>query len=156
MHVQQPPRPGAPVQVVHVLRDQKERARPAAVEFRERAMRGVGLHGRIGELGAARVVEFLHARRIAPEGLRRRHILDAHALPDAVRVAEGGKPAFARNARPCQDNYAGRGVLVARRPRHRPDDPRGRGAGNGARPSAGNAGSSRRGTGKRIGMAAGT
>ena len=90
MHVQQPPGAGALVQVVHVLRDQQEIARPAAVEFRQRAVRGVGLHGRIGELGAARIVELLHARRIAGEGLRRRHILDPHRcqMPSASRKVD--------------------------------------------------------------------
>ena len=43
VHVEQPRRPGALVQVVDILRDDQQLARPFGIEPRQRAMRGIGL-----------------------------------------------------------------------------------------------------------------
>ncbi len=79
MHVNQPPRARALVQIVDILRDQQQFARPFGIESGERAMRVVGL-GR-GRRDAARIVEAMDLLGIALERLRRAHVFDAVALP---------------------------------------------------------------------------
>ena len=64
----------------------------------------VGLHGRIAQLRPALVVEPLHQGRIAGEGLRRRHLLDTVALPQAAGAAKGRQPRFGRDAGAGQDD----------------------------------------------------
>jgi hypothetical protein len=67
-------------------------------------MRGIGLDGRIAQLRAPRIVEAMHARRVAREGLGRCNIFQADLRPDAIRIAEGGKPTFAADARAGEDD----------------------------------------------------
>ena len=43
MHVQQPPRPGALVQVVDILRHDQQIALPCRIQLGQRTMRGIGL-----------------------------------------------------------------------------------------------------------------
>jgi hypothetical protein len=97
VHVEQSAAAGALVQVVDVLGDEQELARPQGVEACQRQMRGIGPDRRLEEPAATQVVEGLHERGIAGEGLGRRHILDAMTLPEPVRPAEGGEPRFARD-----------------------------------------------------------
>ena len=107
MHVQQGGLPGAVVQVVDVLGDDEDGAGMGAAEAGEGVVGGVGLDGRVPELLAAGVVEGLDAGRIAGEGLRRGDVLDAHARPEAVGVAEGGEAALAADAGAGEDDDAG-------------------------------------------------
>lgn len=79
---------GAVVQVVDVLGDQQEVARPAGGEVGESVVGGVGMHRR--QPAAATVVEVLHQGGVAGEGLGRRHVLKPTAHPQAVVGAEGG------------------------------------------------------------------
>ena len=102
MHMKQPLRPGPLVQIVDILRDQQQLARPFRIEPRQRAMRGIGLDG--PELGPPRVVECMDQRRIAGEGFGRRDILDAMAFPQPVRPAKGREPAFGGDAGAGQDD----------------------------------------------------
>ncbi len=94
--------PGALVQIVDILRHDQQFARPFGVEPGERAMGGVRLD-RL-QLRPPRVVEVLHQRRIAPEGLGRADILDPMPLPQSVRPAKGGKPALGRDAGAGKDH----------------------------------------------------
>ena len=102
MHVQQPLRAGALVQVVDILGDDQQFARPFGVEPRQRAMRRIGLDRR--RAGAARVVEAVDQRGIARERLGRRDILDPMAFPQPVRPAKGGEAALGRNAGAGEDD----------------------------------------------------
>ena len=83
VHVEQALGPGALVQVVDILRDDQQLARPFGIEPRQRVMRGVGLD--LAEPRPPRVVELVDQRRIAAIGLGRRDVLDAMPLPQAVR-----------------------------------------------------------------------
>src|SRR3546814_14271292 len=49
----------------------------------------VGHHRLQHQGGTPLIVKGVHPVAVAGEGLRRRHVLDAHARPEAVRVAEG-------------------------------------------------------------------
>ena len=82
----------------------------AAVKELRRSVTKQGMVGGIG--GDARpeqatppgIVEGLHPCRVSGEGLRRRHVLDPHRGPDAVGIAEGVQPGFARDAGAGQDH----------------------------------------------------
>ena len=82
MHVKHPLGARAPVQVVDILRDDQQPARPFAVEPRQRPMRRIGLD-RAQRL-APRIVESVDGRGIAGKCLRRADILDAMPFPEAV------------------------------------------------------------------------
>lgn len=107
MHVHEAPRACARMQVVDVLRDEQEPARPRALEARQREMRRVGRDRGVAQLRAARVVEFVDACRVAREGAGRRDVLHPHPRPDPVRVAECGEARFAADARAGQDDDRG-------------------------------------------------
>ena len=92
MHVQQPPGPGALVEIVDILGDDQQLARPFRVEPRQRLVRRIGLDP--GEIGAAGVVEGVDQSGIARERLGRGDVLDPMALPQSVRPAEGGEARF--------------------------------------------------------------
>ena len=79
MHVQQPLRSRAFVQVIDILGDEQQLARPRGIEPRQRPVRGIGLDR--AEPRPPGVVECVNQRRIAAKGLGRRHILDAMAFP---------------------------------------------------------------------------
>ncbi len=104
VHVEQAARPAPLVEIIDVLGDDEQLARPVPVEPAERAMGGVGRH--FGEAGAARIVEGLDEGGVAAEGLGRCHILDPVAFPQPVGPAEGGDPRFGGNARPGEDDDA--------------------------------------------------
>src|SRR3546814_9172022 len=52
------------------------------------------------------VVEGVHAVRVARESRRRRHVLDAHARPETVRVAERVEARLLGDSRPGQNDDA--------------------------------------------------
>ena len=97
MHVQQPLRPGALVQIVDILGDDQQLARPFGIEPRQRPVRRIGLD--LAQPRPARVVEAVDQRRIARERLGRRDILDPMPLPQPVRPAEGREPALGARCR---------------------------------------------------------
>ncbi len=79
MHVQQPPRSCAFVQVIDVLRDQQQLAGPLRIEPRESLMGGVGSDR--PKLCAARIVECMNQRRIAPVRIGRTDVFDLVPFP---------------------------------------------------------------------------
>ena len=95
-------RSGALVEIVDVLSDEQEAARPFGIEPRQRDMRGIGRDLR--QRGAARVVEGLDQHRIARERLRCRDILDAVPLPQPVGAAERRHAALGGDAGAGQDD----------------------------------------------------
>ena len=97
MHVEQPLRARALVQVVDILGDQQQLARPLGVEPRQRVVRRIGLDR--SELRPPRVVESVNQRRIAAEGLGRADVLDPMPFPQAVGPAEGREAAFGAKRR---------------------------------------------------------
>ena len=102
MHVDQPLRPSPFMQVIDILRDDQQFARPRPVERRQRLMRGIGRH--IVQLRAPLVIEAMHQRGIARDRFGRADILDAMPFPQSVRPAKGGKPAFGGNPRAGEDD----------------------------------------------------
>jgi hypothetical protein len=96
VHVEQPLGAGALMQVVDILRDDQQLARPLRVQPCERMVCRVRFH--FGQLGATLIVEVVHQHRIAGKRLRRADILDAVTFPEAVRSAKGGQPALGRDA----------------------------------------------------------
>ena len=79
VHVEHPFRTGPLVQIVDILSDDQQFARPFRIKPRQRLMRGIGLH--VPQPFAPRIIEFLDELRIAEERLRRRHILHPVPLP---------------------------------------------------------------------------
>lgn len=102
VHVEQPLRAGALVEIVDVLGDDQQVARPCGIQPRERAVGGVRLH--LLQPRPPRVVESVDQGRVAPERLRRRHVLDAVSFPEPVGAAEGGEAALGRDAGAGQDH----------------------------------------------------
>ncbi len=98
MKVDQPPAARALVQIVDVLGHQHELALPPALQLCERQMGGIGRDRRIAQPGAALVVEAMHQVRIAGEGTRRGHFLDAPPLPQAAGATKGGQSGLGRDA----------------------------------------------------------
>ena len=96
VHVDQPLRPRAFVQVVDILRDDHQLARPCGVEPGQRVMRRIGLDP--GQCCAPEVVETMDQLGIARERLRGADLFDAMAFPQTVRATEGRKAAFGGNA----------------------------------------------------------
>jgi len=92
MHMEQPPRPGPLVQVVDILGDDQQLARPSGIEPGQRPVRVIGLDPR--QILPPRIVEAVHQHRIARERLGRRHVFDAMALPQAIRTTKGCKAAL--------------------------------------------------------------
>jgi len=76
MIVDHPGAAGALVEVVDILGDDRDRARPwkAPLQPRQSKVRGVRFDR--PQRGPSQVVEPVHQHRIAPERLRARHILD--------------------------------------------------------------------------------
>ena len=79
MHVEHPFRTGPLMQIVDILSDDQQFARPFRIKPRQRVMGGVGLH--VPKLLPPRIIEFLDELRIAEERLRGRHILHPVPLP---------------------------------------------------------------------------
>jgi len=97
---------GAFVQVVDVLRDQREavaRGLEGVRERGERAVRGVGLDG--AQLRAPLLIEAPHQPRIALPTVGRRDVLDAMAFPQAAGVAERAHAGVGADAGPGQHEH---------------------------------------------------
>lgn len=102
MHVDQPPRACAFVQVIDILSDDQQIPAPCGIEMPERPMRGIGL-GFLDML-TAHVVETEHQIGIARKALGRRHVLDAVPLPQPAGVAKRPDSAFGGNSGTSQDH----------------------------------------------------
>ena len=87
MHVQHASGPRPVVEIIDILRDQQQVARPDLVEPGQRFMRGVRVDR--SELLAALVIEFLDHVGITGKGLGRSHILNPVPFPQPVRTAKG-------------------------------------------------------------------
>jgi hypothetical protein len=100
MHVDDPPRPCALVQIVDVLRHQGEMAAALGerrLESRQRSMGGVGFG--VEEVAAAQIIERENVIGIAGEGFRRRQLHRVEPRPDPLPalVAKRAEPALSRN-----------------------------------------------------------
>jgi hypothetical protein len=107
VHVQQPPGPGALVQVIDVLGDDQQFAGPFGVQSRERPVGGVRFD-RV-QRGAAQIVETVHQHRILRQRLGRADVLDAMPLPQPTGTTESGEPAFGGEAGAGQDDEVANG-----------------------------------------------
>lgn len=102
MDVDEALRPGTVMQVIDILGDDQELARPFGVEPRQRAVRRVRFDR--PKLLPPLIVEAMDQLRIAAQRLRGADILDAMALPQSVRAAEGREAAFGGDAGACQND----------------------------------------------------
>ena len=102
MHVQHPLRPGALMQVVDILGDDQQLARPCGIETRQRAVRRIGLDRR--QCRTASVVETVDKIGILRARVGRAHILDAVPFPQPARPAKSGKAALGGDAGAGQDD----------------------------------------------------
>lgn len=102
MHVKQPLRTGPLVQIVHILRDNKQVALPGGVEMSQRPVRRIWLC--LLDVVAAHVVEAKDKIGVSGKTLGCRHVLDPMLLPQATSVAKGADPAFGRNAGAGEDH----------------------------------------------------
>ena len=107
VHVEQPLRAAALVEVVDILGDDQKIPRPFGIKPCQRAMRRIGPHGR--QRRPPRVVKALHQHRVAPERLRRRHILYAVPFPQPIGTAKRRHTAFGGNAGAGQDDDVANG-----------------------------------------------
>ncbi len=104
VHVVQPHRAGALMQVVDVLRAEEKAVADFRLEIRQSAVRGI----RFGFLsgGAAGRVKLPHGGGVALPGIGRAHVLDAAAGPQAVFSAKGRQTALGADARPGEHEDA--------------------------------------------------
>ena len=102
MHMEQPFCPRALVQIVDILRDDQQFARPFGIEPRQRQMRRIGLH--LGERRAPEVVEAMHQLGIPRQRLRRADILDPMPFPQPTRPTKRRDAALGGNAGASQDD----------------------------------------------------
>ena len=97
MHMQQAFGPCPFVQIVDILRHQKQIAVPFGIEPRQRVMRGIRHH--LLNTFAAHIVETQHKVRVAGKGLRRCDILNLMLFPQSTRTAKRINTAL--GADPC-------------------------------------------------------
>lgn len=90
MHVDEPARSGAFVEIVNVLGDQQECSGPCGFESGEGGVGGVRLD--CPQCGAAEIVEAVHQLGFPIESLRAGDILDAVAFPESIGSPEGRDP----------------------------------------------------------------
>jgi len=90
------------MQIINILRNDQQFARPLFIQRRQRAMRWVWLN--FMQFRPTLIIKAVHKRSIAGERLWRADILDAMPFPKTFRPAKGGKAAFGGNASSCQDN----------------------------------------------------
>ena len=113
MHMQEPLRAGPIMQIVDILCYDQQFARPFGIQLGQRPMGSVGLD--LDKPRPPSVVKLVNQRRIAPERLGRRHILDPMPFPEPVGTAECGEAAFGADPRARQDddvpNSAHRSIL---------------------------------------------
>ena len=101
VHVEQPPRAGPLVQIVHILCAEKEARAELCLQLGERNVRGIRL-GKSARRAPLRV-ELPDAPGIALPGFGRADILDAIAGPKAVGGAKGRQAALRADARAGED-----------------------------------------------------
>ena len=106
----------AAVEAVHVLRDEQEAVAQAGLRRGERQVAGVRLDGL--RLPPPLGVEAPDEPGVLGEPLGGRHLLDRVALPEAVRVAEGGDAALGGDAGPGQDEQVACGRRSSVAPRN--------------------------------------
>ena len=97
MHVQQSLGPSTFVQIVDVLRDDQQFARPFSIEPRQREMSGIGRN--FPQSRPPRVVKLMDQFGIARERLRGRNILDPVPFPQAVGGAKRRQSALRADPR---------------------------------------------------------
>ncbi len=102
MHVQQPPRPRALVQVIDILRDDQQFTGPFGIEPGQGDMRRIGLD--LPQSRPPRIVELVNLARITDKRFWRRHILDPMSFPQPVRSAKCREPAFRADPGASQNN----------------------------------------------------
>ena len=90
------------MQVVDVLRDDQQPARPCGIELRQRPVRGIGFHAR--QRRAAIIVKAVDQLRIVRQRLGRADILDPVPLPQSAGATKGRDAALGRNPRAGQDD----------------------------------------------------
>ena len=100
MHMDDPRRTRPLVEIVNVLRHQRQASaarRQRRFQPGERGVSGVGF--RVQEVAPAQIIEFEHRVGIAREAFRRRELHRIEARPDALAllVAKRAKPALGRD-----------------------------------------------------------
>lgn len=102
MHVRHPLRPRPLMQVVDILRNNQQFARPFRIQRSQRLMRRIGLYR--PKLRPPLVIESVDQLRIAEQRFGRTYILYMMPLPQTIRPAKGGKAALGGNSGARQDN----------------------------------------------------
>ncbi len=102
MHMQQAFGPCPFVQIVDILRHQKQIAAPFGIEPRQRIMRGIWLH--LLNAFAAHIVETQHKVRVAGKGLGRGDIFNLMLFPQSTRTAKRINTALGTDPCPCQND----------------------------------------------------
>ena len=108
MHMNEVLCAGRLVQRVDVLGDGQHVAVMLMLELGKGEMGCVG--ARLFMPAAAKIVELMHADRIAREGFRRRNVLNSEIRPEPALPTEGPKPALGGQPSAGQDDD----VVVAR------------------------------------------
>ena len=90
------------VQVIDVLRDDRDRRRPRLLKPRQCLVRGVRSDIFRQQIAAAHVVEVVDQRRIPGKGRGRRHVLNAMTRPQASITPKRCQPARGADSRACQ------------------------------------------------------
>ena len=104
MHVQQVVRAGALVQIVDVLGDQQNLARPFPLQPGQGQVGRIGLHRVTQQAAPPVIVEVVNPDRIPLKGFRRGDIFQAYLRPDAVGIAKGIEAGFLGNPRAGQNH----------------------------------------------------
>ena len=104
MHMQQIPRAGPIVQIINILGHQRDAVWPMLLQSGEGKVGGIGRNTGLLKLPAPLVIEALHQRGIAGEGLRCGDILKPVVLPKAVGATKGADAGFRRNTRTCEND----------------------------------------------------
>src|SRR5690606_695638 len=102
VHMDQVLAAGALVQVIHVLRNQRDGSRKRPLEPRQRIVGRIWSY--VMELATALVVEVVDTGRVRSEGVWRCIVAPVEPGPDAVAVAEAGDPGFNRDACSGEDD----------------------------------------------------
>ncbi len=115
VHVDDAGRAAPLVEIIDVLRAEKQAVLQIGFELGERAMAGIRFGGRSG--AAAHGVELPHQSRVAAKGFGRPDFLDAVGPPQAARATERRNAAFGADARAGEDEDA----VAGGNPEHTPE-----------------------------------
>ena len=110
VHMDQPPRPRAFVQIIDILRHNGEHPRPVRIQRSERPVRGIGLRGL--DVGAALIVKAEDQIGVTRKGFGRGDIFYAVLFPQAAFIPKGADAAFCADARAGQDHDVADGIGV--------------------------------------------